>query len=110
MKICYKSFDGREFNTEEECLKYEKKVGIKMYSPDGLTYDPNLAFAVEIDGAGAAERFIEMCDEVNIGRTGINPELNGLYLWSQYHRQFFMLESLTCKALEEYFKSNEVRE
>ena len=107
MKIYYKSFDGKEFNTEEECLKYEKNVGIKMYSPDGLTYDPNLAFAVEIDGTGATGRFIEMCKEADSNSTGIHTSLNGLYVWSTYSGQFFLLDSLARKALKECFKDTQ---
>ena len=110
MKVCYKSFDGREFNTEEECLKYEENVGIKMYGLDGLTYDPNLAFVVKTDGAGATERFIEMCKKADVGYTGIHTSLNGTYVWSAYNGQFFPLDSLACKALKEYFKDTGTQE
>lgn len=110
MKVCYKSFDGKEFNTEEEYLKYEENVGIKMYSPDGLTYDPNLAFAVKIDGTGTTERFIEMCKEADASSTGIHTYLNGLYVWSTYSGQFFLLDSPARKALKECFKDTETQE
>ena len=110
MKVCYKSFDGKEFDTEEECLKYEGNVGIKMYSPEGLTYDPKLAFAVKIDGTGATERFIEMCKEADTNSTGIHTYLNGLYVWSTYSGQFFLLDPLAHKALKEYFKDMEAQE
>ena len=110
MKVCYKSFDGKEFNTEEECLKYEENIGIKMYSPDGLTYDPNLAFAVKIGETGATGRFIEMCKKADVSSTGIHTYLNGLYVWSTDSGQFFLLDSLACKALKEYFKDTEAQE
>ena len=111
MKICYKSFDGKEFNTEEECRRYEgKNAEIKMYSPDGLTQDPNLAFAVKIGRAEAAERFIRMCYEKNACCTGINHNLNGIYVWSEDYAQYFLLDSLPCKALRECFKDMEMQE
>ena len=108
MKVCYKSFDGKEFDTEEECLKYEGNIGIKMYSPDGLTYDPNFAFVVKTDGA--TENFIEMCKKANVSSTGIHTYLNGLYVWSTDSGQFFLLDSLASKALKEYFKDTETQE
>ena len=111
MKICYKSFDGKEFNTEEECRRYEgKNAEIKMYGPDGLTYDPNLTFAVKIYGTGATGRFIEMCKKADVSSTGIHTYLNGLYVWSTDSGQFFLLDSLACKALKEYFKDTEAQE
>lgn len=110
MKICYKSFDGKEFDTEEECLKYEENVGINMYSPDGPTYDPNLAFIVNIDGIGATEKFIEICKKANVSSTGIHTYIDGLYVWSTDSGQFFLLDSLACKALKEYFKDTETQE
>ena len=112
MKICYKSFDGREFNTEEECIKYEGNVGIRMYSPDGLTYNPNFAFVVEIDGIGAAEKFIKMCDKEDVNYTGISNGLNGVYVWSTERGQYFPVpvEPLARKALKEYVKDAEAQE
>ena len=110
MKVCYKSFDGREFNTEEECLKYERNVGIKMYSSDGLTYDPNLAFVVKTNGTGATERFIEICKKADVSSTGIHTYLNGLYVWSTDSEQFFLLDPLARNALKEYFKDMEAQE
>ena len=112
MKVCYKSFDGREFNTEEECLKYEENAGIKMYSPEGLTYDPNFAFAVKIDGTGATERFIEMCKKADVSSTGISNDPNGLYVWSTERGQYFPVpvEPLAREALKEYFKDTEAQE
>lgn len=110
MKICYKSFDGKEFNTEKECLEHEKNIEIKMYGLDGLTQDPNLAFVVKIDGTGATERFIEMCKKADVGYTGIHTGLNGTYVWSAYNGKFFLLDSLECQALKEYFKDMEAQE
>ena len=110
MKICYKSFDGKDFNTEEECLEYEKNAEIKMYGSNGLTQDPNRAFAVKIDGAEAAERFIKICNEVNACCTGISYNLNGIYVWSEDYEQYFPLEPLPCKALKECFKDTEAQE
>ena len=110
MKICYKSFDGKEFNTEEECRRYEENIKIKMYSFDGLTNNPKLAFAVKINGIEAAKKFIKMCNEWDVSHTGVNYDLNGIYVWSSYCNQYFLLEPLTCKALKECFEDTEMQE
>lgn len=110
MKVIYKSFDDKEFATEDECRRYEENVGIKMYYLDGLTYDPNLAFVVKIDGTGTAERFIEICNKAGVSSTGIHTYTDGLYVWSTDSGQFFPLDSLACQALKEYFKDTETQE
>lgn len=109
MKVCYKSFDGREFNTEEECIEYEKNPDIKMYGPDGITDDILSCYAVRIDKAEAAKNFIKASDEAGVISDGIN-NIKGIYVWSDDDERFFMLNSLAYKALENYFKDTETQE
>ena len=109
MKVCYKSFDGREFNTEEECLKYEENPDIKMYSPDGITDDILSCYAVRINNAEAAKNFIKASTEAGVISDGIK-NIKGTYIWSADDERFFILDSLAYKALKECLKDMEAQE
>lgn len=109
MKVCYKSFDGREFSTEEECLKYEENPDIKMYGPDGITDDILSCYVVRINKAEAAKNFIKVSVEAGVIPDGIR-NIKGTYIWSADDERFFMLDSLSRKALKEYFKDMEAQE
>ena len=98
VKVCYKSFDGREFNTEEECLKYEENPDIKMYGPDGRTDDILSCYAVRIDKAEAAKNFIKASVEAGVISDGIK-NIKGTYIWSADDERCFTLDSLAYKAL-----------
>ena len=110
MKVIYRSFDGKEFATEDECLEYEKNPDLKMYSYKGITDDVLSCYVVEIKTEKAARDFIEMCNNGNASPTGIHRNFPGVYGWSSDDRKFVFLEPLTRKAIKEYFKDTETQE
>lgn len=110
MKICYKSFDGKEFNTEKECLEYEKNLDFKMYAPKGQTNDADVCYVVDIKTPEAAENFIKTCVKMKTPRRGVRRNHAGVYAWSLSYKKYFLLEPLTFEALKQYIKDTETQE
>lgn len=73
MKVIYRSYDGLEFDTPEECVRHEQtSPRFKMYDPNGLTDNPDNAMLVWFsENVTATERFKCFCDEHEITTYGI---------------------------------------
>lgn len=104
MEIIYRSFDGREFDTEEECLSHEKENPLfRMWDASGETTNIKKGDVVELNSNTAVERFIEICQELDVECHGIDGV--GLYAWDSSSYEFINISSYNLSALRAYLSN-----
>lgn len=107
MKKVFQSYDGLIFESEKECIEYERKhPALEMYGSDGKTENPNEAFLVIINDESGAASFISMCD-ADSDYPGIDEDSIGIFVWvhDQIYdaKHYIKISDITLKALNHYF-------
>lgn len=108
MKVIYRSFDGQDFDTAEECLFHEKEEPLfRMWDKSGETEKVENGYVVELNSNAAVEKFIELSQESGSEYCGIDGV--GLYVWDENNFEFVNVNSYELSALHAYFISQEKR-
>lgn len=108
MEIIYRSFDGVDFSSAEDCVNHEQQFPrFKMWDESGLTTSPDSAKMVWLSTREGAEAFIKMCHEEDITNEGIEEGDIGIFLWSDEAFQWFPLDDLTLEAVKCYIRMEE---
>lgn len=104
MEIIYRSFDGRDFYTEEDCLVHEQKNPLfRMWDSSGETKNIEKGDVVELNSNAAVEKFIEICQNSDIDCSGIDGV--GLYAWDASNFEFVNISSYNLPALRAYLSN-----
>jgi hypothetical protein len=102
MEIIFRAHDGREFDNAQDCVTYENAHPVyRMWSDYGETEDFSTALVVDIQGD--EDFFIKGCHEANVTAGGICGK--GLYVWSQEHFEWILLDECVQKAISEYIRN-----
>lgn len=117
--VKYKAWDGEMFDTEEECLHYEARLGkgLYMFNPDGQrTYNVLDAVIVYIakNALNGHLAFYKLSQEHNVMSTGIADDEedarerdslmnDSLYVWDEWNETYRVVDSdfmdLVVKAM-----------
>ena len=103
MEIIYRSFDGVNFATEEDCLAHERERDYKMWDSNGITHFANDAEVVFLT-PNNVKGFIEWLRREDICSEGLESDISGTYIWDSKSFQWVHLSELTTKALLNYLK------
>lgn len=107
MEIIFKSIDGVEFKTAQECIEHENKFcRFKMWSQNGLVTDPNDAMLVEFEVASyeAKEAFIELCRNNDVTTEGIEETTEyDWYMWCGEHYEWVPIGKEVIEAFKKCF-------
>lgn len=101
MEILYRAFDGKIFNSADECLRHERENPLfRMWGEDGLTNDTGKALVVEIlDKYSGASAFVELCESCGDIYDGIDRFAGkGIYVWDD-NDQYVYIPDDALKAL-----------
>lgn len=101
MEILYRAFDGKIFNSADECLRHERENPLfRMWGEDGLTNDTGKALVVEIlNEYNGASAFVELCESCGDIYDGIDRFAGkGVYVWD-VNDQYVYIPDSTLKAL-----------
>lgn len=83
MRKVFQSYNGLTFESEEECIEYERKhSALEMYALYGKTENPVEAYLVVINNKYGAESFISMCKEEENPYRGITKDSTGVFAWA----------------------------
>ena len=112
MRKVYQSYDELIFESEEECIEYEKKHPIlEMYGLNGKTENPDEAFLVIINDESGAESFISMCEEEVTPCYGITEDSTGVFIWAHSclnaTANYVRLDNKAVKTMENYLANKE---
>ena len=103
MEIIYRSFDGVNFATEEDCLAHERERDYKMWDSNGVTHSANNAEVVFLT-PNNVKSFIEWLRCEGICYEGLEDDISGTYIWNSESFQWVHLPESTIRALLEYLK------
>lgn len=102
MEIIFRAHDGREFDNAQDCVAYENTHPIyKMWNDYGGTEDIHTALLVDIQGD--EESFINDCREADVTAEGISDK--GLYIWSDEHFEWILLDGNVQNAILAYIRN-----
>ena len=105
MKIMYQSFDGKFFDTQEECVEYENTfASLEMYTTEGRTDAVEEALVVCLHDEKEANLFIAKCYEKNALSHGIQEGDKGMFIWNFYNEEYVYVDPSVAEALKEYFR------
>ena len=98
----YKSFDGKLFDTEKDCEKYEASNKLYFEAYDKYGKKTNIPFDmiyVHIENMAGIRNFINICNANNSAWDGVQLDLPGWYVFHPtYHKYIYyadwMLEHL----------------
>ena len=112
MKKVFQSYDGLIFESEEECIEYERKhPALEMYGSDGKTENLDEAFLVIINDESGAKSFVSMCEEEETPCYGIQEDSIGVFVWSYNYlngtANYVRLDNKAVQAMKNYFANNE---
>lgn len=105
MKVMYQSFDGKFFDTEEECVEYENTfASLEMYGPNGKTYNVEEAIVIYLHDEKESELFIDKCYVSDSISHGIQEGDKGMFIWDYSNDEYVYVNPLVVEALKEYFR------
>ena len=102
MKIIYRSYDGEEFDTEEECIEYEDNYSpIRMWSKIGRTTKIEDCSVVVIETNESVQKFCDISRVEGLTYEGIDEP--GLYFWNSEDLRYDKVSGLyNLDALNHY--------
>ena len=105
MKIMYQSFDGKFFDTQEECVKYENAfASLKMYGSKGRTNAVEEALVVCLHTLEETEVFLNKCKAEDATSDGIYALSTGMYIWDFSYDRYYYVDDAIALSLKEYFR------
>ena len=109
MKIIYRAFDGKEFNSVTECAAYEEKSHkLKMWYKDGKTNLADKAYVIKLEDENDVRLFIGKCDYENTVHDGIEFDEytadTGLFVWEENRCEYVEINNDVLNALIHYLK------
>lgn len=109
MKIIYRTFDGKEFDSVTECAAYEEQMHkLKMWFKDGKTTSVDKAYVVKLENENDTRIFIERCDYEDSDHEGIEFDEytadTGLFVWDANRCKYCYIKDDTLNALIHYLK------
>ncbi len=103
MEIIFRSIDGVEFNTAQECIEHENKFcRFKMWNQNGLVSTPMDAMLVQFESASyeAKEAFIELCRRHDVTTEGVEETTEyDWYMWYDDEFQWIPIENDVIESL-----------
>ena len=119
MDIIYRANDGKEFDSEDECIDYERKIKLhtfKMWDVDAnplSTYDDDSyskVFYLHISNEEELDDVIEQFYLWGIESFGIKGKESGFYLYDTNTDQWLDCDKLLKQYREEIDKIMKVKE
>lgn len=85
-KLIYIAKDGKEFDSSEDCLDWEKNgCGYTMYDSQGeIVNNPSEAFLIHLPNDTSAYAFVKDCRDIGADCEGIDGNETGWYYWNGY--------------------------